>query len=486
VISGLPGCRKRATSESGSHADAARCAGRAVTKVTDAVSLRSQTAPVLRREDCINADRPSAPQQQRGIGMRKALILLSVAIAALSLPAEAGATPAPVHVAFGQGVWHSSCGFAVLCSREESVRINASDAEGQYGSVTYQCLAVSEFYPCYDGNTSALLDITLNCVGVREFLGQGHELFASGTDQSGADVYIFLRVPELGTPEVGISFEPYWFDTPCRAIPGGAEVQVGLFTIQPDVPSPYRADLSVTDTASPDPVPDGQPLAYDLTVRNGGPDPATNVVLGNGWPPNVDLVSATSSRGPCSQAGRSAQCEIGTLASGEVASARIVVRPKRSGTLYNLTEAWTDDVPDPNYDNNSVLESSVVDPATDLVLTQSDSADPVSIGERLSYTLQVDNAGPETAKGVSLVDTLGKGLRFWSARSDQGRCVQRTRTTVECNLADLATNGTATITLVVRPTRPGSPSNTASVRASQPDDPNPADNTVTETTTVQR
>jgi uncharacterized repeat protein (TIGR01451 family) len=172
------------------------------------------------------------------------------------------------------------------------------------------------------------------------------------------------------------------------------------------------------------------------------------------------------------------------LASGEVATIRIDVTTQGAGTITNGA-AVTADEADPNYSNNTDLESTVVQGA-DLALAQSDSPDPASVGQRLTYTIQIDNAGPDMAQGVTLTDKLGKGLRFSSASSTQGRCVKRTRTTVECNLADLAVGDTATVTLAVRATRPGNLSNSASIRASQPPDPNLANNTATETTTVQR
>jgi uncharacterized repeat protein (TIGR01451 family) len=122
----------------------------------------------------------------------------------------------------------------------------------------------------------------------------------------------------------------------------------------------------------------------------------------------------------------------------------------------------------------------------DLVLTLSDAPDPVTVGGLLTYTVEVENAGPGMANGVILTNKLAKGLRLRSARSTQCRCALRTKATVECNLADLDAGAAVTVTLVTGPTRAGSLSNIASVTASQPLDRNPANNTATETTTVQR
>src|SRR5262249_15264251 len=52
------------------------------------------------------------------------------------------------------------------------------------------------------------------------------------------------------------------------------------------------ADLVVTNTDSPDPVFAGSNLTYTVTVFNLGPGGATNVVLTDVLPPNVNFVSA--------------------------------------------------------------------------------------------------------------------------------------------------------------------------------------------------
>jgi uncharacterized repeat protein (TIGR01451 family) len=122
----------------------------------------------------------------------------------------------------------------------------------------------------------------------------------------------------------------------------------------------------------------------------------------------------------------------------------------------------------------------------DLAVTKTDSPDPVSVGAFLTYTLGVANAGPQDATGLVLTDTLHKSLRFRSATPTQGRCVLRGGRIVKCDLAELAAGESATVTILVRPTRAGTVTNSATVDASQPTDPIPANNTVVTTTTVVR
>jgi uncharacterized repeat protein (TIGR01451 family) len=120
----------------------------------------------------------------------------------------------------------------------------------------------------------------------------------------------------------------------------------------------------------------------------------------------------------------------------------------------------------------------------DLSITKADSPDPVSVGAPLTYTLTVTNNGPLEASGVTVTDVLPKSVRLRSARSDHGRCTQRRPRRIACNLAELANGETATVTIVVRPTKSGTIVNTATVGSDLPVDPIPANNVAVATTQV--
>jgi uncharacterized repeat protein (TIGR01451 family) len=118
----------------------------------------------------------------------------------------------------------------------------------------------------------------------------------------------------------------------------------------------------------------------------------------------------------------------------------------------------------------------------DLVLTKSDSPDPVTQGSNLTYTIQVqNNAAPAT--GVVVTDTLPSQVDFVSATPSQGTPCDRTGSTVTCNLGNMAAGATATVTIVIQPKKTGTISNTVVV-ASTPPDTNATNNQEAETTTV--
>jgi uncharacterized repeat protein (TIGR01451 family) len=126
--------------------------------------------------------------------------------------------------------------------------------------------------------------------------------------------------------------------------------------------------------------------------------------------------------------------------------------------------------------------------AADLSLTMTDSPDPVVVRTNLTYTLTVQNGGPDAASGVTLTDQLPNDAVFVSASASQGTC---TRTgsggrdgLVTCAVGAIPAGGTATVTIVVSPSRTGTLTNTATVRASSPD-ANLANNSATATTTVR-
>lgn len=104
----------------------------------------------------------------------------------------------------------------------------------------------------------------------------------------------------------------------------------------------------------------------------------------------------------------------------------------------------------------------------DIVVNQSDSPDPVPSGGTLTYTIHVDNNGPDDATGVVLTDTIPAGTTFVSRTTTKGTCSGTTTTT--CNIGDLVNGERATVTIVVTvPNTAGTINNTATATRNEPD-----------------
>jgi uncharacterized repeat protein (TIGR01451 family) len=119
------------------------------------------------------------------------------------------------------------------------------------------------------------------------------------------------------------------------------------------------ADLSIAKTDSADPVITGSTFSYNLTVFNGGPSPASGVVVTDTLPPQVAYSTATSSQGSCSLSTGTVTCNLGTIGSGSNATVQISVNVTTplSEVVVN-TASVSSPTPDPVPANNSDTENT--------------------------------------------------------------------------------------------------------------------------------
>jgi len=124
----------------------------------------------------------------------------------------------------------------------------------------------------------------------------------------------------------------------------------------------------------------------------------------------------------------------------------------------------------------------IVASLADLAVTKEGRPDEPLVGAPLTYTLAITNAGPDSATGVTLTDTLSSATTFAEATPSQGVCDELGGALV-CDLGDIANGGAVTVTVAVTPTIAGEISNT--VRVSSPErDPVLYNNLATEHNTV--
>ena len=258
------------------------------------------------------------------------------------------------------------------------------------------------------------------------------------------------------------------------------------------------ADLSLTKMASPDPVVAGTTLTYELEVTNNGPSAATNVEIVDVLPSGVTIDSVLAApAGSCKagvpgNAAIPTKCALGTIVDGGSATMTIVVTvlPGTSGLLHN-NGMVSSDVADPNNSNNLATTRTAVEAQADLVISKTDSPDPVVAGGLLSYEVTIRNDGPSTAIDTELTDSLPAEVTFIQATvsNGAGTCVllEVPPNTVSCDLNDLNPAEFVSVIILVR-VKPSVPdgatiSNTATV-SSVASDPNPGNSSATQDTLV--
>jgi hypothetical protein len=189
----------------------------------------------------------------------------------------------------------------------------------------------------------------------------------------------------------------------------------------------------------------------------------------------------------CSTAGAVVTCSLGDVPSGGSAGGTLSVRYGSPGSKA-VTSTVDSAVEDPNAANDTAAETTTVEPkpapsGADLSVSVSDSPDPVATLQNVAYTVDVSNAGPLTADGVSLVLDIDES---WSVIARPSGCTQTLfpTTKVTCSLGSLAAGDSVSKLLGVSWGEAGGQTVKATVSATGPADPDATDNTETETTTV--
>ncbi|WP_231189422.1 DUF11 domain-containing protein [Haladaptatus sp. DYF46] len=227
------------------------------------------------------------------------------------------------------------------------------------------------------------------------------------------------------------------------------------------------ADLGVTKTINASEVTVGDDVKFTVTVTNNGPDAAQNVTVVETLDSGLSFESATTSQGSY-DTGLNVY-DVGTLESGETATLTIVASIESVEDTTNSVTVRSD-TPDPNDPNN---EDSVTPEPTsaDLDLTKTVDKSEVTLGDEVTFTINVTNNGPSTAENVAITEMLGSGLSFVDASTSQG---EYDADTGSYDVGTLENGETATLTLIATVESVEDTTNVARVTSDTPDpyDPN--------------
>jgi Domain of unknown function DUF11 len=170
-------------------------------------------------------------------------------------------------------------------------------------------------------------------------------------------------------------------------------------------------------------------------------DPKLGLLTNNGGPTQTFALLTGS---PALDAGNDAVCKSALVNNRDQ---RGVIRPKGKHCDIGAFEAGFAD-----------LSVSIVD-----------TPDPVTIHNRLTWTVIITNSGIVTATGTTFTEQLpSTGYKLMAIKPSQGNCNAPTLSgSVLCNLGNIANGKTATVKLVLRPTHAGRLNTTAKVKSNQ-------------------
>jgi uncharacterized repeat protein (TIGR01451 family) len=132
-------------------------------------------------------------------------------------------------------------------------------------------------------------------------------------------------------------------------------------------------------------------------------------------------------------------------------------------------------------DSISIQDTSFVccSSSADVGVSQSATPDPVGVGQNLTYTLSVSNAGPSMASSVVVTDSLPGNVSFVSASPgclNQGNAIT-------CTIGSLSAGAISNVLITIKPLTTGTLTNSATVAAT-PTDPDSANNSSLSTVSV--
>jgi fimbrial isopeptide formation D2 family protein/uncharacterized repeat protein (TIGR01451 family) len=248
-------------------------------------------------------------------------------------------------------------------------------------------------------------------------------------------------------------------------------------TASAEVQVETAADLRLEKSAAPTSAHVHGEVTYTLLATNAGPDTAKGATVTDELPVGETYLGNDAG---CSAVGQQVTCSLGDLANGATRTIHVTVQIELAlaeQAITNTAQA-SSATPDPNEANNQAQATINVAPAADLKLSKTvaleGAATVLALPGKATYTLTVENAGPDAAQSVLVSDPLPTGETYLS---DDAGCTHSGQT-VTCALGDLADHEARTIHLIVTvgaSLGEQTVSNSATV-TSTTDDPEPINN----------
>ena len=232
----------------------------------------------------------------------------------------------------------------------------------------------------------------------------------------------------------------------------GATIAVGqgrITIVDDDVVVPPRADLRVTQTVNPSAVAVGQTAVFTITVTNGGPSNATNVVLDDTLPAGATFISANPV--PVTNQNGVLRFNLGALNVGQSRVISVTLRLNTPGTVTNRAVA-SSPISDPVQANNTAAASVPVGPQ---ITVTSSAFTPIGgyiaglfTPRRVAQTVTLRNNGPAITGPITLVlNNLSINARLTNATGQTTAALPPAGRPYVSQTAGLAANGIVTLRL---------------------------------------
>ncbi len=217
----------------------------------------------------------------------------------------------------------------------------------------------------------------------------------------------------------------------------------------------------------------GDTVTFTLTVSNAGPDTATNISVEDTVPTGFTYVAASISGGDArdDSAAPLLTWTINSLASGASVDLTFQAEVLASGDFTNVAAVTASDQYDPDPTNNTDSETATPQIADVSLVKTVDDPSP-NVGDTVTFTMTVSNAGPSDASGVSVNDVIPDGYSYvaGSIAGGDGR-IDATDPILSWSIISLASGASTDLTFQAEVLDSGNYANTAQVMAADQYDP---------------
>ncbi|MFC5401126.1 DUF11 domain-containing protein [Cohnella soli] len=295
------------------------------------------------------------------------------------------------------------------------VKLTVDKPKVNMGDTVTFTATVKNLGPDTATNVSILAELPLSLTYVHDTPSQGMYYYGSGvwrlgdvTSGNSSTLTITAKVSFLNPTPFSIYS---YFDQMDNDPNPANNIASSTITLQ-------QADLDLKLTVDKPTVNIGDTVTYTATVKNLGPDTATNVSIFAVLPLELTLVNAVPSQGTYNSG--SGMWWVGNVTSGSQYTLTITARVSfLYPSTFSISAYFDQIVIDPNPANN-IASSTITLQQADLGVQLAVNNPTPNVGDTITYTATITNSGPDTATNVSVNALLPAGVTFDSATPSQG------------------------------------------------------------------